>query len=67
MATYSYTAFDQDGKKKKGFITAENEKICKIRVKKINLKPFTLNLSNKDNFSITLKLKKKIYQLQLGN
>lgn len=58
MATYSYIAFDQDGKKKKGFITAENERSARSELKKINLKPFSLNLSNKDNFH-NIKVKEK--------
>ena len=58
MATYKYIAFDQDGKKKKGFITAENERSARLELKKINLKPFTLNLSNKENFH-NIKVKEK--------
>ena len=33
MATYSYIAFDQDGKKKKGFITSENERSARSELK----------------------------------
>ena len=58
MATYSYTAFDIDGNKKKGFITAQSEKLARTELKKLNLKTQTIKLSNKD-FSSNIKVKDK--------
>ena len=51
MATYSYTAFDIDGNKKKGFITAQSEKLARTELKKLNLKTQTIKLSNKDRLT----------------
>ena len=58
MATYSYTAFDIDGNKKKGFITAQSERLARTELKKLNLKTQTIKLSNKD-FSSKIKVKDK--------
>jgi len=58
MATYSYTAFDIDGNKKKGFITAQSERLARTELKKLNLKTQTIKLSNKD-FSSNIKVKDK--------
>ena len=58
MATYSYTAFDIDGNKKKGFITSDNERLARAELKKLNLKTQTIKLSNKD-FSAKVKVNDK--------
>ena len=58
MATYSYTAFDADGNKKKGFITADNERLARADLKKLNLKTQAIKLSNKD-FSAKVKVNDK--------
>jgi general secretion pathway protein F len=58
MATYSYTAFDTDGNKKKGFITADNERLARAELKKLNLKTQAIKLSNKD-FSAKVKVNDK--------
>jgi general secretion pathway protein F len=58
MATYSYTAFDIDGNKKKGFITADNERLARAELKKLNLKTQAIKLSNKD-FSAKIKINDK--------
>ena len=58
MATYSYTAFDIDGNKKKGFITAQSERLARAELKKLNLKTQAIKLSNKD-FSAKTKVKDK--------
>jgi len=58
MATYSYTAFDIDGNKKKGFITADNERLARAELKKLNLKTQAIKLSNKD-FSAKVKVNDK--------
>lgn len=58
MATYSYTAFDIDGNKKKGFITAHSERLARAELKKLNLKTQAIKLSNKD-FSAKIKVKGK--------
>ena len=58
MATYSYTAFDADGNKKKGFITADNERLARAELKKLNLKTQAIKLSNKD-FSAKIKVNDK--------
>ena len=58
MPTYSYTAFDIDGNKKKGFITADNERLARAELKKLNLKTQAIKLSNKD-FSAKVKVNDK--------
>ena len=58
MATYSYTAFDIDGNKKKGFITAHSERLARAELKKLNLKTQAIKLSNKD-FSAKINVKGK--------
>ena len=58
MATYSYTAFDIDGNKKRGFITAQSERLARAELKKLNLKTQTIKLSNKD-YSAKIKVKDK--------
>ena len=58
MATYSYIAFDVDGKKKKGFVSAQSEKIARAELKKLNLKAHTVKESNKD-ISKNTKIKEK--------
>ena len=58
MATYSYIAFDVDGKKKKGFVSAQSEKLARAELKKLNLKAHTVKESNKD-ISKNAKIKEK--------
>ena len=55
MATFSYIAYDGNGKKKKGFVTATSEKLARKEVKKLNLKPYSLKESNKKAYKIKIK------------
>lgn len=54
MATFSYIAYDGNGKKKKGFVTAASEKLARREVKKLNLKPHSLKESNKKAYKIKI-------------
>ena len=58
MPAYSYTAFNFDGKKEKGFLSASSERDARKAIKELNLTPITVKESSK-NLSSNLKIKDK--------
>ena len=58
MAAYSYTAFDNNGLKKKGYISANSEREARKLIKDLNLTPLKVSHSNaKINNKIKVKNK----------
>ena len=58
MPTYNYTALDNDGKKKKGILSATSEREARKLVKGLNLTP--LNIFEPTNFfNKSTKIKSK--------
>lgn len=58
MAAYSYTAFDNNGLKKKGYISANSEREARKLIKDLNLTPLKVSYSNtKINNKIKVKNK----------
>ena len=47
MPAYSYTAFNNSGKKEKGFLTAASERDARKAIKDLNLIPLYIKESNK--------------------
>ena len=45
MPAYSYTAFNFDGKKEKGFLSASSERDARKAIKELNLTPITVKES----------------------
>ncbi len=62
MPAYSYTAFNNSGKKEKGFLSASSEREARRAIKDLNLTPISVKESNK---SISKKLKVKNKDLVL--
>ncbi len=58
MPAYSYTAFNNSGKKEKGFLSASSEREARKAIKDLNLTPISVKESNK-NISKKLKVKNK--------
>ena len=58
MPAYSYTAFNNSGKKEKGFLTASSEREARRAIKELNLSPLVVKESNK-NLDNKIKIKDK--------
>ena len=58
MPAYSYTAFNNSGKKEKGFLTASSERDARRAIKELNLTPLEVKESNK-NLTSKIKIKNK--------
>ena len=58
MPAYSYTAFNNSGKKQKGFLTASSERDARRAIKELNLTPLEVTESNK-NLTSKIKIKNK--------
>ena len=58
MAAYSYTAFDNKGSKKKGYISANSEREARKLIKDLNLTPFEVLHSN-DKINKKVRVKNK--------
>ena len=58
MPAYSYTAFNNSGKKEKGFLTASSERDARRAIKELNLTPLDVKESNK-NLTNKIKIKSK--------
>ena len=58
MPAYSYSAFNIDGKKEKGFLSAASERDARKAIKELNLTPIRVKESSK-NLSNNLKIKDK--------
>ena len=58
MPAYSYTAFNNSGKKEKGFLTASTERDARRAIKELNLTPLEVKESNK-NLTSKIKIKNK--------
>ena len=46
MAAYSYSAFDANGVKKKGYLSAQSEREARKLIKELNLTPLEVKLSS---------------------
>jgi general secretion pathway protein F len=46
MAAYSYSAFDTNGVKKKGYLSAQSEREARKLIKELNLTPLEVKLSS---------------------
>ncbi|MDB9997545.1 type II secretion system F family protein [Gammaproteobacteria bacterium] len=58
MPAYSYTAFNNSGKKEKGFLTASSEREARRAIKELNLSPLVVKETNK-NLDNKIKIKDK--------